>query len=778
MNWLDANFLPWLIPIPPLVAFVLIILVAGRYKTLSLVIAMTGIVISWVLATAEVLRAIGYRDLGTPARGVFNSAIAWASSGTGATAGTLNMGVLVDPLTTILLFMVPLTCLLIFIYSIGYMAHDPRITRFFAYLSLFAAAMLTLVVADNLLLLFIGWEVMGLCSYLLIGFWYEKESAYKAAIKAFMTTRVADVIFMIGIGYLWASTGTLNFRAILYSPETLKMLSSTPAVGGLLGLSAAGLIGIFIVVGTIGKSAQFPLHVWLPDAMEGPTPVSAMIHAATMVSAGVYLVIRMYPLLSAGGNPEAGVFTAPMVLMAVVGAFTALFAATIAMTQYDIKRVLAYSTISQLGFMIAALGVGAYAAAAFHLITHAFFKALLFLGSGSVIHGMEHGEHLAHAAHGGHDEHGHDDHAHSTHVDPQDMRNMGGLWRKMPVTAITFVIGGMSLAGLPLITAGFWSKDEIFAETWNAASHSILGLLVLILLVIAAFLTALYTFRQIAITFLGEARTEAARYALHNDGTLEGRNTSAQLTAPLIVLAFFAVFAGFVGVNPGFWILGPALNGWPGIHAPFAHFVGNTLLEPSPVLPFSIWPVAISFGVFIAGALVGYRAYIARPYKVDATDPIEEYIGAGAYAVIQHKYYVDEFYQSYFVRPSVWLSEVFAPVWVDRNVLERGLGILVTVAIWTGNIFRAFNSVVIDGVGDGIPLALGAAAREARGMQDGHIQRYLLYALTGALIVGINLALLVVTNTVVVLIVVIAEVAIAAVVITTMNRTVQPGGGD
>ncbi len=357
MNLTDANLIPWLIPIPPLVAFALIILGVGRSKPLTHMIAVGAIAISWLLSLGEVITAMDYRNLGSTARGVFGSSLNWLSNGSGAAgSGALRMGVMVDPLTAILLFMVPLACLLIFIYSLGYMENDPRNTRFFAYLSLFAGAMLTLVVADNLLLLFIGWEVMGLCSYLLIGFWYEKESAYKAAIKAFMTTRVADVIFLIGIVYLWASTGTLNFRAILNNPAVLHMLGTTPAVGGLLGLTAAGAIGICIVVGTIGKSAQFPLHVWLPDAMEGPTPVSAMIHAATMVSAGVYLVIRMYPVLSAAGNPEQGIFTTPMALMAVVGAFTALFAATIAITQTDIKRVLAYSTISQFGFMIAALG--------------------------------------------------------------------------------------------------------------------------------------------------------------------------------------------------------------------------------------------------------------------------------------------------------------------------------------------------------------------------------------------------------------------------------------
>ena len=290
-------------------------------------------------------------------------------------------------------------------------------SRFFAFISLFAFGMFTLVVSDNLLTLFAGWEIMGLCSYLLIGFWYAKELARNAAVKAFMTTRVGDVFMLLGIAFLYSSTGSLSYRDI-FQPQVLHTLASVPTP--IFGLSAAGLIGLLLFIGTIGKSAQFPLHVWLPDAMEGPTPVSAMIHAATMVSAGVYMVIRMFPLISL--DPKT------MTVIAFIGTFTAIFAATIAVAQNDIKRVLAYSTISQLGFMIAALGVGAYVAAAFHLVTHAFFKALLFLGSGSVIHGMEHG-----VLHTG-------DHK----VDPQNMFNMGGLRKKMPITFWTFLIGGFA----------------------------------------------------------------------------------------------------------------------------------------------------------------------------------------------------------------------------------------------------------------------------------------------------------------------------------------------
>ncbi|MFO7321526.1 MAG: NADH-quinone oxidoreductase subunit L, partial [Chloroflexota bacterium] len=538
IDFTDPNVMPWLIPVGPLLAFFIITLVTNRSKLIpatspeygghhpdydgmlvpvvndwgrvaSILVGLAGILVAWIISLNVVGQALATPHFGEQ---VFASSIVWLD--TGLTA--FRMGVLVDPLTTIMLIMVPLACTMIFIYSIGYMAHDPRQARFFSLISLFAGAMLTLVVADNLLLLFVGWEVMGLCSYMLIGFWFEKESAYKAAIKAFMTTRVADVVMLLGIVYLYSLTGTLSFREIVYNEAVLAELAATPAllIGG---LSAASLIGIFLIVGTIGKSAQFPLHVWLPDAMEGPTPVSAMIHAAAMVSAGIYAIIRMFPLFAAGADPSHGVLTPPLVMMALVGAFTALFAATMAVAQYDVKRVLAYSTISQLGFMMAALGIGAYVAAAFHLITHAFFKALLFMASGSVIHGMEHGEHHVHEHahahdHAGEDEHG-ESHAHASHFDPQDMRNMGGLRKTMPVTFWTFLIGGLSLAGLPLVTAGFWSKDEILAEAfYGGFTRNYLGAhaIVFIALVLAATLTAFYTMRQLGMTFWGEPRTEEA----------------------------------------------------------------------------------------------------------------------------------------------------------------------------------------------------------------------------------------------------------------------------
>jgi NADH-quinone oxidoreductase subunit L len=769
MNWFDPNVLPWLVPIPPLLAFLLIILITGRSKTLSHAIAIGCIALAWLFSFIEYINVIQIKNLGQT---VPASAIAWLPNGAGS--GALNMGVMIDPLNALLLFMVPLACLLIFIYAVGYMAHDPRNTRFFAYLSLFAGAMLTLVVADNLLLLFIGWEIMGLCSYLLIGFWYEKPSAYRAAIKAFLTTRVGDVIMMIGIGYLWASTGTLSFRAILYNDEVLKHLATTPALGGFLGLTAASLIGICIVFGTIGKSAQFPLHVWLPDAMEGPTPVSAMIHAATMVSAGVYLVLRMYPIISAGGDPAHGILTTPMTLMAVVGGFTALFAATIAVAQNDIKKVLAYSTISQLGFMIAALGIGAYVAAAFHLITHAFFKALLFLGSGSVIHAMEHGEHVVHAAHSAHDAHGehaeheeHDAHghdaqdehaahdAHDAHTvhdapavheeqhapafDPQDMRNMGGLFPRIPITAITFIIGGCSLAGLPFITAGFWSKDEIFADAVAMSGKNPLGLYVLIMLALAAMLTAFYTFRQIAMTFLWQPRTEEAKAAIHNDGTVENRNIGLQMEMPLVVLAFFAIFAGFVGVNAGF----PLFGGLAKIFD-IGAFVGRTLIEAPERLDFNILPVLVSLTVFILGGLGAFWLYYRKPIVAGEADPVEGIVGADIYRILKNKYYIDEFYVWAFVQPTRWIADVLVSQIIDKGIIDGILHGIALGATWIGNLFREFNRIVIDGVGDGIPEEIVDIARSLRVVQTGNIQQYLLYVVLAVLVVALNVGVLVV----------------------------------
>ncbi len=539
-----TNWIIWLLPLPPLLAFSAIILFTNKNRAVSHSIAIGAALLSWLGSMFVFIRALGTHEFG---KTVFAASVNWLPTGN----TWFKVGVLIDPFSAAVVFFVAWTVLAIFVYSVGYHnfgqpqgekdvkglpptgasitehgkkhivpSIEPMYSRFFAFISLFAFGMYTLVVSDNLLTLFVGWEIMGLCSYLLIGFWYGKPSARDAAVKAFMTTRIGDVFMLLGIAFLYQATGTLSYREI-FQPNVLRALASTPAF---FGLSAAGAIGLLLFIGTIGKSAQWPLHVWLPDAMEGPTPVSAMIHAATMVSAGVYMVIRMFPLISAGWT-EGMPLNPTMSFIAFIGAFTALFAATIAVAQNDIKRVLAYSTISQLGFMIAALGIGAYVAAAFHLVTHAFFKALLFLDSGSVIHGMEHG-----VMHTG------------EHVDAQNMFNMGGLRKKMPITFWTFLIGGLALSGFPVLTAGFWSKDEIFAEAFGNGH-----LVVFITLAVAAFLTAFYTMRQITLTFLGEPRTKAAEHASETPWTM---------TVPLIVLAVFAVGYGWAGIPEDFPLSG------------------------------------------------------------------------------------------------------------------------------------------------------------------------------------------------------------------------------
>ncbi len=762
----DANLLPWLIPAGPLLAFLVITLLTNRSKlvpatdhheygghhpdydgmhvpvvrgysrVISVIVGMAGVVLALLLSWRVLWQASQLHHIGQE---VFASSVAWMSTG----ETSFFMGVLVDPATVIMLVMVPIAVLMIFIYSIGYMAHDPRQSRFFALISLFAGAMLTLVVADNVLLLFVGWEIMGVCSYLLIGFWFEKESAYKAAIKAFTTTRIADVVMLLGIAYLYSITGTLSFRDIMYNPAALDMLATTtPIIFGGWTVSAASIIGIFLIIGTVGKSAQFPLHVWLPDAMEGPTPVSAMIHAAAMVSAGIFSLLRLYPLFAAGGDPHHGILTEPLAFMAVIGAFTALLAATMAVAQNDVKAVLAYSTISQLGFMMAALGIGAYVAAAFHLITHGFFKALLFMAAGSVIHGMEHGEHHAHER--GH--HGHDDHDHGHQFDPQDMLNMGGLRKTMPVTFWTFLIGGLSLSGLPIITAGFWSKDEILADAWLGVEQYGSGAhgLVFVMLAVAAFMTAFYTMRQISLTFGGEPRTEAAQHANLGQGIV-----SFTMTLPLLILAVFAIVAGFVGVPTDFPVLGPIFSPE---HNAFHHLIIEALPLPEATAafaslsdyhphapPFNIIPVATSFVVALLGLWFGWMMYWRKPLKAGQKDPMEDALGA-LHPILKNRYYLDDFYSWAFVKPSQWLG-VQVIAFLDRGIIDAILHVIGRIFTWLGDLVKVLNLWLIDGVGDGIPIAIFNFGGWLRRMQTGRVQQYMLLVLMAAILIGIVLVL-------------------------------------
>jgi NADH-quinone oxidoreductase subunit L len=715
---MESNLEPliWLIPVFPFVAFGLIALFTNRWNGLSHSIAIGALLISLVFGMIVVFTALGEggEHMGELP---FADSVDWLPTGD----TFLRMGVLVDPLTVVVLFFVLITLLAIFVYSVGYMNYgtpnqDPRYARFFALISLFATGMLGLVVSDNLLMLFIFWEIMGFCSYALIGFWYDKNypdpnqiTPRQAGVKAFITTRVGDVLFLLGIAYLYAQTGTLSFRVILNDPHLLEQLAETG--GPILGLSAAGLIGLLIFAGTVGKSAQFPLHVWLPDAMEGPTPVSALIHAATMVSAGVYLVIRMFPLLSAGWEHGSGIGTTPMIAMGLIGSFTAIFAASIAMAQYDVKKVLAYSTISQLGYMVAALGVGAYIAATFHLITHAFFKALLFLGSGSVIHGMEHGHHeIAH--------HGDEAHGEEEFFDPQDMRNMGGLKDRMPWTFWTFLIGGLALSGLPFITAGFWSKDEILSEAFRHESW--LGVVVFVVLGLAALMTAFYTMRQVVMTFLGRPRTEAAAHAHESTWTM---------VAPLALLAFFAVSFGWLGIAEDFPLLGGVIPNW--LH----DFVGETLAEHIAAVRFHPLPLLTSLIVSLGGLFLGYQVYNQKLASPETRDPMSVRLGA-LFTHMNRKWYFDELYDRIFVRP-VRAAAAWIYVFLDRTVID---GILHTVARVTeryAELNRLFDRVVVNGAADAVGNGIKEFGQNFRQIQTGQVQNYLFLALINALVLAI-----------------------------------------
>jgi NADH-quinone oxidoreductase subunit L len=460
--------LPYWIPLLPFTAFVINILfgrkVAHKAAWLSVATSMVSCIIG-LFCIAMVIRS-----------GTLKEEWTWLMLGN----VPLKFGYFIDPLAAILLFVVTIIGTLIQVYSAGYMHDDPRFSRFFAYVSLFMSAMLTLVIANNYILFFMAWEVMGLCSYFLIGFWFEKNSAADAGRKAFMVTRVGDVGFLAGMMTLFLATGNLNFDQLATAVQN--------------GNALLPLAALLIFCGTIGKSAQFPLHVWLPDAMEGPTPVSALIHAATMVAAGVYLVARSFPLFE--------LFPNVLTVVTVIGTTTAVMAAFIALTATDIKKVLAYSTISQLGYMVAALGLNGFGAGTFHLMTHAFFKALLFLGAGSVIHG----------------------------TGTQDLREMGGLLGKMKHTAYTFIIASLAIAGVPPLS-GFWSKDEILAAAFNG--HPI----VYCLLLLTAFMTAFYMFRLVFMAFFGTPR----------DHKIHAHESPKLMTVPLWILAVGAVCVGIPG---------------------------------------------------------------------------------------------------------------------------------------------------------------------------------------------------------------------------------------
>ena len=551
-------------------------------------------------------------------------------------AGSLQIdfALQVDQLSTVMLLIVTGVGSLIHLFSVGYMKEDPGYARYFAYLNLFVVFMLVLVLGSSFPVMFIGWEGVGLCSYLLIGFWFAEKANADAGKKAFIVNRIGDFGFLVAMFLIWNSLGTLTFTGMVEkAPGAL-------AAGG--GVVTA--ITLFLFLGCTGKSAQIPLYTWLPDAMAGPTPVSALIHAATMVTAGVYLVVRTNVLFA----------LAPLssTVVAGIGALTALFAATIGLKQYDIKRVLAYSTVSQLGYMFLGVGTGAYAAGLFHLTTHAFFKALLFLGSGSVIHAMHHAYHATHS-----------------HADAQDMRNMGGLKQYMPVTFWLMLVATLAIAGIPPFS-GFFSKDEILAAAFargesNPAYYVFYGMGVL-----AALLTAFYMARLMTMTFLGSNRTgERERSHLHEAPWI--------MTGPLVVLGVLSAVGGILNLPPlvgG----GAALEHWiEPVTAPAAAFFRLEL--PHGSTEYFLVGAAVLIGA--AGLFAGWKATLRRPTVPADQAPAD----TGLARILYRKYYVDEIYDAVIVRPTVWLSRFVLWKGVDQGVvdgaavngtakLSRGLG--------------------------------------------------------------------------------------------------------
>ncbi len=580
----------------------------------------------------------------------------------------------VDPLSGLMILIVTGIGGLIHLYSIGYMHDDEAYWRFFAYLNLFTAAMLTLVLADNLVLMFVGWEGVGLCSYGLIGFWYKEQANTTAGNKAFIVNRIGDAGFTLGIFIIFwslfeAGHGTTAvFRDLGHLIHHLE--------GQMVwGVPAATLAALCLFVGATGKSAQIPLYVWLPDAMAGPTPVSALIHAATMVTAGVYMMARMHFLFSL--SPVA------LGVVATVGALTALVAATIGLAQFDIKKVLAYSTVSQLGYMVLGVGVGAYGAAVFHLMTHAFFKACLFLGSGSVIHAMG---------------------------DEQDMRKMGGLREKMPLTFWTFLISTIAIAGIPPL-AGFFSKDEILWLTFSGG-HPFLWLIGFV----AAGMTAFYMFRQVFMVFFGENRAdEHTKEHLHESPPV--------MTYPLIVLAVGALFAGFLGVPPA---LGGSniLEHW--LEPVFAG--GHAAHHHVEVIEYVL--MVASVGIAAVGIFLAYLIYYRRSLSTETFTAVG---GGVPYQAVFNKYYVDEFYHATAVRGTLlvsWLCSAF-----DRNVIDFIVNGVAKVTGLVGWAVGRFDHYIIDGLVNGLADVTFGIGNRLRQIQTGNLSIYL-YVIVGAIAVS------------------------------------------
>ncbi|WP_255484106.1 NADH-quinone oxidoreductase subunit L [Granulicella sp. 5B5] len=646
-----------------------------QYRRFAAGLAIGAMSISLVMAFIAFLHVLSALPYGGGQQ-VFN--FNWFQFGT----EWVRIGWIFDPLTAVMLVMVTFVGLLIFIYSIGYMAEDPNFTRFFGFLSLFAGAMLGVALSNSLLTLFMCWEIVGLTSYLLIGFWFANPKAAAAAKKAFIVTRIGDLGFFLGMMWLYGKTGTLLFYDGGAGCLEHSALSALTAHLTLLGTSVSSAIGILIFCGAAGKSGQVPLHVWLPDAMEGPTPVSALIHAATMVAAGVFLIARIYPLMSAPSATMTPLSsTAALQLVTWVGAVTALFGAIVAVAQWDIKRILAYSTMSQLGYMMMGLGVGGVAVGMFHLITHAFFKALLFLGAGSVIHGY-----------GG----------------EQDIRRMGGLRGAMPVTFVTYSCGMLALCGFPLF-AGFWSKDEIL----HAASIWSVTRIPFYMGVAAALLTAFYMIRQMYYVYAGASRQTAiadSSHAIHGSHHVNTPHESpAVMTGPLVVLACFATFLGFAGTPLWPWFQA-FLDGKP------VHVHYGALTDTLPLM-------VVSSLVVISGLALGWFVYGKYPI-VDpaALDPLEK-AAPRVFSFLTEALFVNEFYQATVVRPTYALTR--ASLWLDQWVWGGVVRSISSATVTLGRIDSYVETHIINGGFNAGCKGVSLGARTLSHLQSGRAQTYL-----------------------------------------------------
>ena len=623
----------WIIPALPLAAVMLNLAVGDRLgKRGTTVLACGSVIVAFGFALRAVLHLAGLPEA---ERHVTEFCWTWMRVGD----FSADVSFLLDPLSAVMVLVVTGVGSLIHVYATGYMSHDPSFRRFFLYLNLFMFAMLTLVLADNYLLLFVGWEGVGLCSYLLIGFWYERPSAAEAGKKAFIVNRIGDFGFMLGAFMLIAATGSLNFdRVFAAAPHVF-------AAGG----AAITLATLLMFLGATGKSAQIPLFTWLPDAMEGPTPVSALIHAATMVTAGVYMLARSHVLFQLA--------PASMEVVAVIGAATALMAATIGLAQNDIKRVLAYSTVSQLGYMFMACGVGAFGAGIFHVMTHAFFKALLFLGAGSVIHALS---------------------------DEQDMRRMGGLASKLPWTHATMAVATLAIAGVPFFS-GFFSKDEILTDAFASGHFGIWAVGI-----VGAALTAFYMTRLYLLTFRGSSRlTHEAEHHLHE--------SPPAMIAPLVVLAVLSFVGGYVGLP--FQEGGHLFARWlrPVLEA---GGVGPAHHELSRGAEWSL--LLVSVLVAFGGIGMAFQAYLANPAL--ATSLRERF--AGLHRLLEHKYWVDEVYDTIVVQPFMAASQ------------------------W---LWRVWDSMVVDGLVNGVGLTLELGSGMLKLVQTGFVGTYALWIALGVI---------------------------------------------